>query len=297
VPGNLAVALPVQFDTRKLRVLHRVSAVSPKNKGKFGKGKPTDIPETDEFISGVDRILRALKPHALRLGIFFGVVALIVIGFTVWKWWGQRKASAATSVYAQAVALSEVPVSKDPPEDVDKRPPDPRALPTHYATRADRAKAVLGKVEELQSDYGSTGPAKQADLLGADALYELGKYAEAAEHYKAYMDHGGPDELVVTAREGLAYSLEAQAMAEKDAAARQAALEKALAAFEAMQPKADGARRDEALFHQARVLASLGRTDDAVKRFEQILKDHPSSPLKDDVELRLLALRAGPGGK
>jgi hypothetical protein len=269
--------------------------VSPKNKGKFGKGKPADIPETDEFISGVDRILRALKPHALRIGIFFGVVAVIVVSFTVWKWWGQRKASSATEIYAQAVALAQVPVSKEPPEDADKLPPDPRNLPTHFATRADRAKAVLAQVEELQSDYGSTGPAKQADLLAADALFELGKYNDASEHYRSYIDHGGPDDLVVTAREGLAYTLEAQAMGEKNAATRQAALEKALAAFEAMQPKADGTGRDEALFHQARVLAELGRTDDAVKRFEQILKEHPSSSLKEDVELRLLALRAGPG--
>ena len=269
--------------------------MSPKNKGKFGKGKNTEIPETDEFISGVDRILRALKPHALRIGIFFGVVAVIVVSFTVWKWWGQRKASAATEIYAHAVALSQVPVSKEPPEDLDKRPHDPRQLPTHYPTRADRAKSVLSRVEELQSEYGSTGVARQADLLAADALYEIGKYAEAAEHYRSYIDHGGPDELVVTAREGLAYALEGKAMGEKDAAARQAALEKALAAFEAMQPKADGARRDEALFHQARVLASLGRTDDAAKRFQQILADHPSSSLKEDVELRLLALRAGPG--
>jgi hypothetical protein len=268
--------------------------VSPKNKGKFGRGKETEIPETDEFISGVDRILRALKPHALRLGIFFGVVAIIVISFTVWKWWGQRKSAAATTTYAQAVALAQVPVSKEAPEDADKRPPDPRNLPTHFATRADRAKAVLAKVEELQSDYGATGVAKQADLLAADALFEIGKYADAAEHYRAYIDHGGPEDLVVTAREGLAYALEGQAMAEKDAAARQAALEKALAAFEAMQPKSDGTRRDEALFHQARILAAIGRTDDAVKRFQQILADFPSSPLKDDVELRLLALRSGP---
>lgn len=268
--------------------------MSPKNKGKFGRGKSTEIPETDEFISGVDRILRALKPHALRIGIFFGVVAVIVVSFTVWKWWGQRKSAAATAIYAQAIALGQVPVSKEAPEDLDKRPHDPRELPSHFATRGDRAKAVLAQVEELQSEYGSTGVAHQADLLAADALYETGKYADAAEHYKAYIDHGGPEELVVTAREGLAYSLEGQAMGEKDSGAHQAALEKALGAFEAMQPKADGARRDEALFHQARVLAALGRTDDAVKRFEQILADHPSSPLKEDVELRLLALRAGP---
>ena len=268
--------------------------MSPKNKGKFGKGKNTEIPETDEFISGVDRILRALKPHALRIGIFLGVVAVIVVSFTVWKWWGQRKSAAATSLYAQAVALAQVPVSKETPEDLDKRPADPRELPTHFASRADRAKAVLAQVEELQSEYSSTGVARQADLLAADALYELAKYPEAGEHYKSYIDHGGPEELVVTAREGLAYALEGQAMAQKDAGARQQALEKALAAFEAMQPKADGVRRDEALFHQARVLASLGRSDDAVKRFEKILADHPSSPLKEDVELRLLALRAGP---
>ena len=268
--------------------------MSPKNKGKFGRGKNTEIPETDEFISGVDRILRALKPHALRIGIFFGVVAVIVVSFTVWKWWGQRKASAATAMYAQAVALAQVPVQKEPPEGIEKLPPDPRGLPTHFTTRADRAKAVLAEIEELQSEYGSTGVAKQGGLMAADALFELGKYAEAAEHYRAYIDHGGPDDLVITAREGLAYALEGQAMAAKDAAARQAALEKALGAFEAMQPKADGARRDEALFHQARVLASLGRTDDAVKRFEQVLADHPSSTLKEDVELRLLALHAGP---
>jgi hypothetical protein len=81
--------------------------VSPKNKGKFGRGKNTEIPETDEFISGVDRILRALKPHALRIGIFFGVVAVIVVSFTVWKWWGQRKSAAATAMYAQAVGLAQ----------------------------------------------------------------------------------------------------------------------------------------------------------------------------------------------
>jgi hypothetical protein len=38
----------------------REVTVSPKNKGKFGKAKSTEVPETDEFISGVDWIFRAL---------------------------------------------------------------------------------------------------------------------------------------------------------------------------------------------------------------------------------------------
>jgi hypothetical protein len=268
--------------------------VSPKNKGKFGKAKSTEVPETDEFISGVDRIFRALKPHALRLAIFVGVIVVIVVSFTVWKWWGQRKAAAATSLYARAMALSGVPVQEEAPEPDPKKPVDPRDLPDHFKTRADRATAVLSTLNALESEYGSTGVSEQADLLAADALFELGKFAEAAERYRSYVDQGGPDELVITAREGYAYSLEQQAMGEKDAGAQHSGLEKALAAFEAMQPKADGPRRDEALFHQARVLHGLGRNDDAVKRFEQILADHPSSGLKEDVELRLLALRAAP---
>ncbi|HLU65347.1 MAG TPA: tetratricopeptide repeat protein, partial [Kofleriaceae bacterium] len=182
--------------------------MSPKNKGKFGRGKPSDIPETDEFVSSVDRIVRALKPHAIKLAIFFGVIAIIVVSYTVWQWMGQRKAAAATAHYARAVALSQVPVMEEAPEPDPRVPPDPRDLPTHFETRAARAEAVLAALAELD---GSDGVAGQADLLAADALFSLGRHAEAAARYQEYISHGGPAELVVTAREGLAYALEAQA--------------------------------------------------------------------------------------
>jgi hypothetical protein len=268
--------------------------VSPKNKGKFGQGKvATEAAQPDEFISGIDRLLRALKPHAIKLAIFFGVIAVVVVSFTVYKWWGQRKASGATALYAKAVALGQVQITDTPPEPNAKLPPDPRGLPTHFATRADRALAILSAVDELQSEYGSTDVAKQADIIAADALLDAGKYADAASRYQTYIDHGGPAEIVTAAREGYGYALEEMAEAEKDAKDKQAGLEKALKAFEAMQPDEDGSDRDEALFHQARVLAELGRTDEAVKRFEQILTDHPDSGLKPDIEMRLVALGAG----
>lgn len=268
--------------------------MSPKNKGKHGQGKPDpEVAQADEFISGVDRVLRALKPHAMRLAIFFGVIAVVVVSFTLYKWWGQRKASGATALYARAAAIGQVEVTDTPPEPNAKMPPDPRNLPTHFKTRADRAIAVLAAVDELQSEYGGTEVAKQADVIAADALLEAGKFAEAADRYQAYLDHGGPAEIMTAAREGSAYALEGMAEAEKDPKAKQAALEKALKAFEAMQPDTSGEGRDEALFHQARVLAELGRSDEAVKRFEQILADHPDSGLKPDIEMRLVALAGG----
>lgn len=268
--------------------------MSPKNKGKFGRGKPSDIPETDEFISGVDRVVRALKPHAIKLAVFLGVIAVIVVSFSVWQWWGQRKASAATRLYAQAVALSQVRVSEQAPEPDARVPPDPRNLPRHFPTRADRAKAVLAALDELDAKSGKTGVAQQGRLLAAAQLLELGRHADAADRYRGYLKASGSPELAFTAREGLAYALEGKAVAEKDAAARQAGLEKALAAFEKLEPSATGPRLDQALFHQARILGELGRIDEAVERFEKILSDHPSSSLKEDVELRLLALRSQP---
>jgi predicted negative regulator of RcsB-dependent stress response len=283
--------------------------VSPKNKGKFGKSKVAAIPETDEFISGVDRVLRALKPHAMRLVVFLGVVAVIVVGYTTWNWWKTRKLTGASEVYARAIALSQVPVNEPPPPDKDGKappaepdedsgaPPDPRGLPKDFPSAEERAKAVLAALEELEADYGSTGVGRQGMLLQAESLYELGRYAEAAERYRQYADGGGPDELVLAAREGLAYSLEGMAMAEKDAKARQDGLEKTLKAFADMQPQPDGPRRDEALYHQARIQAELGRRDEARKTFEQILVDHPDSSLKEDIEMRLPALRAAKPGK
>ena len=48
--------------------------MSPKNKGKFGKGKPS-IETEDEFVSGVNQFLQKLKPYAKQLLI--GLVVLL----------------------------------------------------------------------------------------------------------------------------------------------------------------------------------------------------------------------------
>ena len=283
--------------------------MSPKNKGKFGKAKVTTVKETDEFISAFDRLFHAVRPHAVRLAIFLGVIALIVLGFTTWKWWQNRQLTSATELYARAVELGQVavrppeppaaarPGEKAPPAVPKKKPAmrehDPRNLPSEFASAEERARAVLAALDELGSDHDSSGVARQALLLEGQALHELGRYNEAAERYRRYADGGGPEALVVEAREGLAYSLEAQAMAEKEAKQREAGLEHTLKAFQEMQPKPEGLHHDEALYHQGRILAALGRTDQARKTFEQLLVDHPSSSLKESVEMRMPGLRAG----
>jgi predicted negative regulator of RcsB-dependent stress response len=287
--------------------------VSPKNKGKFGKSKATAIPETDEFISGVDRIVRAIRPHAAKLALAGGLVVVIVLGFTTYQWWQQRKLTQATELYARAATLNHVEVSPPEPKLEPDKPAgdaakpgdkeaakpaeepalelDARGIPKKFASAEQRASAVLAVLDQLMDEYGSTSVAKQARLLQAEALYQLGRYAEASDRFRQYADEGGPQDLVLSAREGAAYSLEAMAMAEKDAKAQEAGLEKALKAFTDMQPQADGPRHDEALYHQGRILTQLRREEQARKTFEQVLADHPDTSLKPDIEMRLPALR------
>lgn len=263
-----------------------------KNKGTFGKGKNTEIPETDEFLSTMDRVTGALRPHAAKILVLVGVIAVVSVGLTTWQWWKAKKAEEATALLAHAVALSQVQVTDVPPEPNPRLPPDPRDVPTYYKSRADRATAVLAVIGELESDYGSSGAAKSANLLAGDALLELDRPAEALERYKAFLQGGNaPEPLELSAKEGVAYALEAIAMAEKDSEASHAGLGKALAAFEAMQTNEDGFGRDESLFHQARILHELGKRDEAIARYEKVLADHPDSPLKPDVEMRLLEIQ------
>ncbi len=151
---------------------------------------------------------------------------------------------------------------------------------------------MLSALEELSAEYGGTSVAQQGLLLQGETLYRLGRQDDAVARYREYLDAGGPDELLLSAREGVAYALEAKAVAQKDAKARQAGLEEALKAFQAMQPQGEGPRRDEALYHQGRIQAELGRKDEARKTLEQILVQHQDSTLKRDVEMRLTALSA-----
>jgi tetratricopeptide (TPR) repeat protein len=275
--------------------------VSPKNRGKFGKAKVTAVPETDEFISGMDRILGALKPHAARLVVFFGVILVTYAAFATWHWWQDQKDAAATEYYARALVISQRPVKSAADEEDaagekgKKRPqvpPDPRSIPAEFASVGARSRAVLVALEELAAEYGDTEVGRQGLLLQGEALLDLGRHDDAAARYREYASGGGPEELVLSAREGIGYALEAKAVAQKDAKARQAGLEQALKAFQDMQPQGEGQRRDEALYHQARILEQLGRRDDARKTLQQILDQHQESPLKRDVETRLTALSA-----
>lgn len=258
-----------------------------KNKGKFGKGEV--VPEQeDEFVSGINQVLNRLKPHARRL-VALGIGAFVVaIVFVTYRWYQDKQSAAASALYAEATAIYQEPVWADPTI-LEALPEEMRPKRYHTSVK-ERALKALVPLDKLHSEYGSSDVAARARLFHASVLYDAGRYADAEAMYRAFAASDAPDSLRLIAREGIGYAIEARALEMEEGPERKAALEQALAAFKELQPTEGAAHRDYALYHQARVLRSLDRKDEAIALYKQILDSIPQTPLRRDISNRLAVL-------
>ena len=133
---------------------------------------------------------------------------------------------------------------------------EPATMPPHhgptYVDRTARSQAALQAFRGVEQKYPSTGVGRFAKLSEASTLYDLGRYAEARRLYESLLgaDMGGEEGTVL---EGLGFTLEAL----HDFPA---ALQRYSRTFPRLQ---DGAWRDIAAYHQARVEQQLGHNDRA----------------------------------
>lgn len=264
--------------------------MSPKNKGKFGQGKSA-VELDDQFVSGAGKVAEALRPHIWRIAVAVAVVTILVVAYSLYGWWNDKKALAATDLYAEALEIAQREIV---PEDLKalEEEADTVVKPVTYTTSQERAQAALAVLDKLQAEYGGTDVATEARLLQAAMLFELGRFDDALAMYDSYADSGASPELKAVAREGIAYVYEAKAMALEDAAARDQALEQALEAFRSVQPEDEGPLRELALYHQGRILQQLGRTDEAAEAFRKALEVDELGVLEGDIQSRLAQLDA-----
>lgn len=220
-----------------------------------------------------DRIL----PHLKKIIISIVVIAVVLSGVFGYRAWKHSKQADQTAKIAKVLQLGQRRVA------MPGAPEDPNN-PTFPDTKA-RAAALL---DEAAKQHADLPPAMKGGLL-----LDKGDVDAAIAEYRRGIGADGLEGVL--AREGLGMALEAKAMAEKDAAARQKLLEEALATYTSMQPKADGPRRAYALYHQGRVLSPLllNRPAEAKARFEQAKEAAAgSSELAQLIDKRLASLGA-----
>lgn len=237
--------------------------------------KPKEAPKP-VYVGGesvADRIL----PHLKKIIISIIVIAVILSTAFGIRAWRQSKQADSTEHVAKVLQLAQRSVA-GPGAPEDKNNPA-------FADSKARAAALLDEAAKQNAELGHA--------MKGGLLLDKGDFDGAiAEYRRGIADEGLEG---VLAREGLGIALEAKAMTQTDATAKQKGLEEALAAFAAMQPKQDGPRRAYALYHQGRLLMPglLGKPAEAKTMFEQAkAAGASSSELAQLIEKRLAALGA-----
>ena len=254
-----------------------------KNKGTHGKGK-VESDEPDEFVQTVSSLSDRLQPHIKKIVVG---LTLVVLGISAWKfieWRHDVKAEEATAAYLTALKVVDTPIVKE--GDID--PNADRANPvTPFTSDEEHRKASIQALNGVASDHGGIKLSKLAGPREAKLLLASGQYDQALAAYRKFATSDAPEHLRMTALEGVAYSLEAKALGNEDATARQSGLELALQAFTDLQPSEGGPMRDYSLYHQGRVLVALGKPADGIAKYKQLLTELPDSNLTPLVEARL----------
>jgi tetratricopeptide (TPR) repeat protein len=225
---------------------------------------------------GGESILDRLLPHMKKIVIGILVIAgVLSVIFTV-RYFKERGRRAETAKLARVLDVSQREVR------APGLPVDPAAKEPMFASNKERAEAVLAALAKEGASPSGT--------YRGSLLVQAGRLDDAIEEYKKHQK--GKELDAVLAREGLGIALEMKAEQQKDAAARQQGLEDALAAFQAMQPDEKGPRYAYALYHQARILALLGKTAEARTQFEKARDAGQNTKLPELIEERLAGLGA-----
>jgi tetratricopeptide (TPR) repeat protein len=196
------------------------------------------------------------------------VVVAVVAGSIGWTLRREHKQAEAAALFQQAVEIEMAPIraADAPPEPASAPPRRGPTYPDHVA----RSRAALEAFRRVSQRFPDAPITPLARLSEATALYDLGRYAEARRVYESLLgaDVGGQEGRVY---EGLGFALEAQ----ND-------LPGALRRYEELGRIQDGAWRDLAAFHQARVLHRQGQ-DNRAKDILHGLLERLSRSRPDDV--------------
>lgn len=232
---------------------------------------------------GGESIADRIVPHIKKILVVVGIGSVVIMAVLVYRWWSHRAAEKETAAMIEAIVTARAQIAAPA---APAATPDPEA-PVTFATTAERAQAVLAELQQASGD-----PREGARLLEASMLLEAGRLDEAEQAYRKLTGKKGLEGVL--AREGVAFVAEARAQA-AEGDARTAALEAALEAYRATQPDDGGPRRDYALYHEGRILAQLGKKEEARAAFDKaldVVRADPHSDLELLVEMRLTQLDA-----
>ncbi len=230
---------------------------------------------TRKELKGPDKFQQAAAEAAGWLAshqkqIAAGVVAtlgVVAVGVAVSAWRG----------HVEAQAGSELSKVIDDIQGEISSVPIPGSSRPLFTSDDERQRAVVAAATAVRSRFSSSEAAATAALASGDAHLRLGEWEKAVADYQAFLSSGG-DSLRFAALEGIARAHEGKGD-----------LAQAAQGWERVAAEAPF-YKDRAEIERARVLAKMGRSDEARKAlagFDEAFKD---SPLKSEASELLAKL-------
>jgi TolA-binding protein len=206
------------------------------------------------------------------------VVAAVIVGFGVAVSWtvSERRELKARTALGSALGVLARPVQADLPPGATEDPPP-------FKSEQERDQAAVTALAGVLSGFPGSKAAVTATLPLAASEVRLGQLDAAIGHFESYLRSAPSTEpLRVAALDGLGHARESKGE-----------LPLALEAYERMsREEASGFEAGMGAFNRARVLALLGKKQEAAQAFAELISASPGTPAARMGQERLTALEA-----
>ncbi len=219
-------------------------------------------PEPVLALSSKEQFLFFVEEHR---GLVWGCILLVVViigGLVTLNWLSQQKEEVSWELQGQAQQI----YLDRPLDNVEKG--------------KNNIQQASGMFQDILEEYPGTPSAKVSLFLLGNSLMEAENYQGAIDAYTSFIQEHGQDHILVglvQQRLGLAYLLNGNR-------------EDAVSAFEAVLGNVHALNKDQVLFELAKLAESEEKTDDAVKRYNQLIQEFPLSPFSTEANLRVKEL-------
>jgi tetratricopeptide (TPR) repeat protein len=214
-----------------------------------------------------------------RPAVVVGAVAVLLLagfGVATGKLMSDKREARAREELSHALAILSRPLQADlPPGTPSDEPP--------FKTEQERDQAAATALQSVRTSFPHSRAAVTATLPLASVEVRLGQLDPAIGHFEDYL-RGAPagETLRTAALDGLGHAREAKGE-----------LPQALDAYERMaREESSGFLAGMGAFHRARMLAALGKKQEAAQAFAELIAANPGTPAARLGQERLSALEA-----
>lgn len=220
-----------------------------------------------QLVDSVEQAARQAKENMrwLVAGVAVAVLAGATVGGVLWM--RQQDDRAAAELFYEATQPASEPSQTG-------APPAPR--------RPEDLQKAIETFRKILTDFPNSSVASQAAYLLGNALSERQDWEGAIKAYQDFLARYGANQLLVPlVYQRMAYAQLAQGKLDE--------AEKTLTAIVQM---ASAPNEDHALYELGKINELLDRPEGALAYYQQIMKDHPSSPFAAEASVRIKTLDA-----